>query len=332
MTRRGCGCCDGVVGYCCGSVGPLVENYVDSLTLGQQSSTGVWSLVELVNTPLLLVPCDGYQWSGFPHNGTLTARNFPCFAANFDHDFASGSGSQLSGQWKTTRFGLYDPFSITGGNIYSMTTNAGMSLFFDTTIKANVPLVGTSLTAVRGELLFEINTSSGTGTLNGTAPSGIQNLLSSTTYKVKINDNTANSQPYGVLTFRNAPTAGYCWPTASACNWANATLASGQWVRSGQPTETQSGAASFLYDITYKFWYLNVPYTSTSGSGVWRLRDGGSGEVDVYRNSNALPSESFSVPATCNGAISMNGISSGSASVLSFNVSGSTACPSCNDG
>lgn len=328
MTRRGCGCCDGgVVGYCCGSVGPLVENYVDSLTLGQQTTSGgSWSLVELVNTPLKIVPTDGNLWTGSLSIGSFVAKNFPCFAANFDFDFTSGIGTQLAGQWNATRFGLYSSFYADASFVMSQTNN--MSFFFDSTIKANVPISGTTSNAVRGPLYFKINTS-GAGSLPGTAPSGRQALLSSTTYEVNMG---SASEPYGTLTFRNAPTAGYCWPTASACNWANATLASGQWIRSGQPTETQSGAASFLYDATYGFWYLNVPYTSTSGSGVWRLRDGGSGEVDVYRNSNALPSESFDVPATCNGAISMTGINAGSGSVLSFTVSGSTACASCNDG
>lgn len=328
MTRRGCGCCDGsVVGYCCGSVGPLVENYVDSLTLGKQSSSGTWSLVELVSTPLLLVPCDGYQWVGSLYNGSFNGRYFPCFAANFDYDFFSGIGSQLSGAWNTVNFGPYNY-----GNSYAMSTNAGMSLFFDTTIQGNVPLVGTQPTSVRGPLLFQINAGSGAGTLLGTPPSGRQALLSSTTFNVKINDGQSN-QPYGILTLRNAPVARYCWPAGSPCNWANATLTNGQWVRSGQPTETQNGAASFMFDSTYNFWFLNVPYTSTSGSGVWRIREyGPNGGIYVYRNANALPTGSFTVPSGCNGSISMQETNQGSASVLSFTVANSTACEGCNDG
>ncbi len=338
MTRRGCGCCDGstVVGYCCGSVGPLVENYVDSLTLGQQSSSGNWSLVELVSTPLLLVPSDGYQWLGSLYNGSFYARDFPCFAANFDFDFTSGIGTQLSGAWDTSIFfGPWDPFfsQNAGRNVLGM-NSAGMSLFFGTSISGNVPLVGASTTSVRGPLLFQISASSGTGSLQGTSPSGRQSLLSSTTFNVKVNDGGTNNQPYGVLTLRNALIARYCWPFESPCNWANATLTNGQWARTGQSTETQSGTASFMYDLANSFWYLNVPYTSSSGSGVWKIRESGTnGGIDVYRNSNSLPlNGSFTVPSGCNGTISMQETNQGSASVLSFTVANSTACESCNDG
>ena len=323
-----CGC-NGIEGYCCGSVGPLVENYVDSLTLGKQSQFGGWSLVELVSTPLLIVPCDGSQWQGSLYAGSYVSRFFPCFAANYDYDSASGTGTQLAGQWNTVNFGPYDFNTL--ANTYSMSTNAGMSFFFDTSIRANVPLVGTQLTAVRGPLLFQINVLYGAGSLFGTPPSGRQALLSSTTFNVKVNDGLSNNQPYGVLTLRNAPVAQYCWPAGSPCNWASATLTNGQWVRSGQPTETQNGAASFMFDSTYNFWYLNVPYTSTSGSGVWKIRETTNGIINVYRNASGLPSDAFTVPSTCNGAISMNSNSNGTNSVLSFTVSNSTACD-CDDG
>lgn len=337
MTRRGCGCCDGISGYCCGYVGPLVENYVDSLTLAKQSSTGSWSLVELVSTPLLLVPTDGYQWLGSLSQGSYYGRDFPCFAANFDFDFNSASGTQLSGAWDTSVFfGAYDPFfsQNAGRNQLAMTQSAGMSVFFGTFINANVPLLGATGTAIRGPLLFQIGAGSGTGTLQGTAPSGRQSLLSSTTFSVKVNDPSVMNGPWGVLTFRNPFIARYCWPIASPCNWANATLTNGEWVRTGQPTETQSGSASFMYDLNYSFWYLNVPYTSSSGSGVWRIQESGTnGGINVYRNANALPlNGSFTVPNGCNGTISMQETNQGSASVLSFTVANSTACESCNDG
>ena len=348
MPKRspGCNCCDDAASnFCCNNLSTIPENWIESLTLGQEGfhfgPGGVWSLVELVTTPIKVVPCDGYKmWLG-----VNVLRVFPCFTSNFDWEFG-GVGTSLEGQWASTKFGPYDPLSVFD-NIYQMQTDSDISFFYDTPPLTHIPQwwcdipYGTTSplhNSVRGPLAFKIfEAGGGAGTFLGTAPSGIPTLLSATTYEVYIGG--IPGELHGEMEFRYPPVSSYCWPGGADCSWHAATLTSGEWVRSGYPTETQSGSSSWLYDSTYSFWYLNVPYTSSAGTGVWRLRDWaqpgyattgtpGYGKVGVYHNSNSMPTDIFPIGSTCNGSISMTG-SSGTG--LSFTVSGGVGM-TCSDG
>lgn len=353
MTRRGCGCCgdgDGLGGgYCCNQLGPRFTNFVTSLKLGSEDANGNWSLVELVAEPIEHQPLgnngSAAHWRGDMQTGAYIQPNFPCYTRNFYTCFIPGSGftwCQLPGAWNTTRFGDYvalqsrQRYQMTQQSqfLYTWPTVSDFSSHFDTTIECNVP-ARSYFTSPVGPLLFKINTVGGAGTIAGTPPSGWPSLLSQTTFDVKLNDPLyLTGQPWGTITFAYPHIVSNCWPIGANCNWANATFTSGQWVKVGQPTQTQSGASSFQYDVANGVWYLSIPYTSSAGNGNWIFKPYSPASfqlIELYTSLNSPMVDLFKLPTTCNGFITMNG-STGSNSQLSFQVSNSSPCGNCSDG